>query len=110
MTSCIFLLPLLPLLALLCPLTSLVRTLPACLPSTSLLAPHYEPSELLPVPHQVYDHEEVPGSPYSVHDALELWGLQHCEMHWDRDPKGMDTKAIVGYSDDMVSHSITPAG
>ncbi|KAI3433461.1 hypothetical protein D9Q98_003274 [Chlorella vulgaris] len=50
----------------------------------------------------VYDHEEVPGSPYSVHDALELWGLQHCEMHWDRDPKGMDTKAIVGYSDDMV--------
>lgn len=51
---------------------------------------------------QVYDQDEIPASTYSMEHALQLYDLPHFEMHWDRDPSGLDTKAVVGWSDDRV--------
>lgn len=56
----------------------------------------------------MYDHDEAPDSPYSVEAALNLYDLQHFEMHWDKDPTGVDTKAIVGWNNDMVGAGCQP--
>ena len=46
----------------------------------------------------MYDYEEFEGTQYCAEDALQLYGLQHLELHWDR---SLDTKAVVGWSGDI---------
>lgn len=47
----------------------------------------------------VYDYEEVTDSPFDVNTALALWDLEHFELFWE---KSLDTKAIIGFNDDIV--------